>query len=127
MFCRGSFADRHGYGVHRKVFNDVIAQEQTFLTTNSLIKIQEKSDELHGIIGQIPLRTPAFLTNSFEWLKGEQAKTNDQNAAKSLIDAGKFAIESQNWDRLKEINYGLLDQLPKTTREQLNTKIGFGL
>jgi molecular chaperone DnaK len=52
---------------------------------------------------------------------------NDQNSAKSLIDAGKFAIESQNWDRLKEINYGLLDQLPKTTRDQLNTKIGFGL
>ena len=72
-----------------------IAQEQTFLTTNSPIKIQEKSDELHSIIGQIRWRTPDFLKNSFEWLK--------------------------------EINYGLLDQLPKTTREQLNTKIGFGL
>lgn len=119
--------DENGNDYERKVFNDIFAQEQTFLTTNSPIKIQEKSDELHSIIGQIRWRTPEFLKNSFEWLKGEQAKMNDQNAAKSLIDAGKFAIESQNWDRLKEINYGLLDQLPKTTREQLNTKIGFGL
>jgi len=119
--------DENGNDYERKVFNDIIAQEQTFLTTNSPIKIQEKSDELHSIIGQIRWRTPEFLRNSFEWLKSEQAKMNDQNAAKSLIDAGKFAIESQNWDRLKEINYGLLDQLPKTTREQLNTKIGFGL
>jgi molecular chaperone DnaK len=119
--------DENGNDYERKVFNDIAAQEQTFLTTNSPIKIQEKSDELHSIMGQIRWRTPEFLKNSFEWLKGEQAKMNDQNAAKSLIDAGKFAIESQNWDRLKEINYGLLDQLPKTTREQLNTKIGFGL
>lgn len=119
--------DENGNDYERKVFNDIIAQEETFLTTNSPIKIQEKSDELHSIMGQIRWRTPEFLKNSFEWLKGEQAKMNDQNAAKSLIDAGKFAIESQNWDRLKEINYGLLDQLPKTTRDQLNTKIGFGL
>ena len=118
--------DENGNDYERKVFNDIVAQEQTFLTTNSPIKIQEKSDELHSIIGQIRWRTPEFLKNSFEWLKGEQAKMNDQNAAKSLIDAGKFAIESQNWDRLKEINYGLLDQLPKTARDQLNTKIGFG-
>jgi len=119
--------DENGNDYERKVFNDIVAQEQTFLTTNSPIKIQEKSDELHSIIGQIRWRTPEFLKNSFEWLKGEQAKMREQNTAKSLIDAGKFAIESQNWDRLKEINYGLLDQLPKTTRDQLNTKIGFGL
>ena len=119
--------DGNGNDYERKVFNDIISKEQTFLTTNSPIKIQEKSDELHSIMGQIRWRTPDFLTSSFEWLRGEQAKMNDQSVAKSLIDAGKFAIESKNWDRLKEINYGLLDQLPKTTREQLNTKIGFGL
>jgi molecular chaperone DnaK len=119
--------NENGNDHERKVFNDIVSQEQTFLTTNSPIKIQEKSDELHSIIGQIRWRTPEFLKNSFNWLKEEQAKMNDQTTAKSLIDAGKFAIESQNWDRLKEINYGLLDLLPKRTREQLNTKIGFGL
>jgi molecular chaperone DnaK len=52
---------------------------------------------------------------------------NDQRQAKSLVDAGKFAIESQNWDRLKEINYGLIDLLPRGAKEQIATKIGFGL
>jgi molecular chaperone DnaK len=52
---------------------------------------------------------------------------NDQTQAKSLIDAGKFAVESQNWDRLREINFGLLDLLPRGAKEQITTKIGFGL
>lgn len=52
---------------------------------------------------------------------------NDANQAKSLIEAGTFALESQNWDRLKDVNYGLLDLLPRGAREEVNTKIGFGL
>ena len=63
----------------------------------------------------------------FNWLKGEQPKMNDQTQAKSLVDAGKFAVESQNWDRLREINFGLLDLLPRGAKEQITTKIGFGL
>jgi molecular chaperone DnaK len=97
------------------------------MSTNSPIKIQEKSDELQSIIGQIKWRTPDFLTGIFNWLKGEQTKMNDQTQAKSLVDAGKFAVESQNWDRLREINFGLLDLLPKGAKEQITTKIGFGL
>jgi molecular chaperone DnaK len=42
---------------------------------------------------------------------------NDQTQAKSLIDAGNFAIESQNWDRLREINFNLLDLLPRGTKD----------
>lgn len=111
----------------RKTYNDIVAQEEAFMSTNSPIKIQEKSDELHSIIGQIRWRTPDFLTGIFNWLKGEQPKMNDQTQAKSLVDAGKFAVESQNWDRLREINFGLLDLLPRGAKEQITTKIGFGL
>lgn len=111
----------------RKTFNDIVTQEQAFFSTNNPIKIQEKSDELHNIIHQINWRTPDFLTKVFNWLKAEHPKMNDQTQAKSLIDAGKFAIESQNWDRLREINYGLLDLLPSGPKQQLSTKIGFGI
>ena len=111
----------------RKVFNDIISQENAFMATKSPVKIQEKSDELQSIIGQIRWRTPDFLKGIFNWLKQEQAKMNDQSQAKSLIDAGNFAVESQNWDRLKEINFGLLDLLPKGSKEVITTKIGFGL
>lgn len=119
--------NQNGNDHERKVFNDIVSAEPTFMTTNSPIKIQEKSDELHSIMGQIRWRTPDYLVSVFNWLKGEQTKMNDQTQAKSQVDAGKFAVESQNWDRLREINYSLLDLLPKNAREQINTKIGFGL
>ena len=119
--------DDSGNDHERKTYNDIVSQEEAFMSTNSPVKIQEKSDELQSIIGQIRWRTPDFLTGVFIWLKGEQPKMNDQTQAKSLIDAGKFAVESQNWDRLREINFGLIDLLPRGAREQITTKIGFGL
>lgn len=119
--------NENGNDHERKVFNDLIANEATFLTSNNPIKIQEKSDELYGIMNQIRWRTPAWLTGLYNWLKEEQTKMNDQPQAKSQIDAGKSAIESQNWDRLREVNYGLLELLPKSSREQIDTKIGFGI
>jgi molecular chaperone DnaK len=119
--------NENGNDYERKAFNDIVSSESTFMTTNSPIKIQEKSDELHGIIGKIHWRIPTFLISVYNWLKSEQSKMNDQTQAKSQVDAGRFAIESQNWDRLKEINYGLLDLLPRNAREQIDTKIGFGL
>lgn len=119
--------DNSGNDHERKTYNDIVSQEEAFMSTNSPIKIQEKSDELQSIIGQIRWRTPDFLTGIFNWLKGEHPKMNDQTQAKSLVDAGKFAVESQNWDRLREINFGLLDLLPRGTKEQITTKIGFGL
>lgn len=111
----------------RKTYNDIVSQEGAFMTTKSPLKIQEKSDELQAIIGQIRWRTPEFLKGIFAYLVENQAKMNDQSQAKSLIDAGKFAIESQNWDRLREINFGLFDLMPKGSKDEISTKIGFGL
>ena len=110
-----------------KAYNDIVSQEEIFMSTNSPLKIQEKSDELYGIIHQLRWRTPAYLIDIFNWLKGEQPRMNDQPQAKSLLDAGKFAIESENWNRLREIDYGLLDLLPRGSKEHAATKIGFGI
>ena len=52
---------------------------------------------------------------------------NDQVQAKSLFEAGRFSLQNQNWERLREINYGLLDLLPRGTRDEINHKIGFGM
>jgi molecular chaperone DnaK len=119
--------DENGNDHERKTFNDIVAQESAFFATNSPIKIQEKSDELHSIIGKIRWRTPDFLTNIFQWCKNNQTKMNDQTQAKSLVDAGNFAIESENWERLSEINSGLLNLLPKGAEKEATTRIGFGL
>ena len=119
--------DEGGNDHERKIFNDIVAQEDAFMASNSPIRIQEKSDDLQSIIGEIKWRTPAFLTGVFNWLKSEQPKMNNQTQAKSMIDAGKFALESENWERLKEVNFGLIDLLPKSSKDHISTKIGFGL
>lgn len=119
--------DQNGNDHERKTFNDIVAQESAFFATNSPLKIQEKSDELYSIIAKIRWRTPAFLKDIFQWCKNNQTRMNDQAQAKSLIDAGNFALESQNWERLSEINSGLLNLLPRGAEKEATTRIGFGL
>jgi molecular chaperone DnaK len=119
--------DDHGNDHERKTFNDIVAQEVAFFATNSPMKIQEKSDELSSIASRIRWRTPNFLKGVFSWCKNNQTRMNDQSQAKSLIDAGNFAIESENWERLAEINSGLLNLLPKGAEKEATTRIGFGL
>lgn len=119
--------DLAGTDHERNTFRNIVAQEPSFLSSNNPLRIQEKSDELQHITGQIRWRTPDFLLGIFKWLCEQQHRMNDQTQAKSLIDAGRFAAESKNWDRLKEINYGLLELLPRQAREQATSKIGFGL
>lgn len=119
--------DENGNDHERKTFNDIVAQESVFFSTNSPLKIQEKSDELHSIISHIRWRTPEFLVGIFRWCRNNQTRMNDQVQAKSLIDAGTFAIESRNWERLAEINSGLLNLLPRGSEKEATTRIGFGL
>jgi molecular chaperone DnaK len=119
--------NENGNDHERKTFYDIVAQESAFFATNSPLKIQEKSDELHSIISRIRWRTPAFLVGIFKWCRDSQTRMNDQTQAKSLVDAGAFAIESRNWERLAEINSGLLNLLPDGPEKEATTRIGFGL
>ncbi len=119
--------DENGNDHERKTFNDIVAQESAFFATNSPLKIQEKSDELYSIISRIRWRTPEFLVGIFKWCRDNQTRMNDQAQAKSLVDAGVFAIESRNWERLAEINSGLLNLLPRGAEKEATTRIGFGL
>ncbi|MDR1984489.1 MAG: Hsp70 family protein [Prevotellaceae bacterium] len=119
--------DENGNDYERKSFNDIVVQEKAFFATNSPIKIQEKADELQNIIGQIRWRSPKFLLEIFSWLLQEQPKMNDHVQAKSLIEAGHFAANNKNWERLREVNFGLMDLLPRGAKEEATHKIGFGL
>ena len=71
-------------------------------------------------------RTPSFLEGRFQRLIEKPQLFNDQEQAKSLIEAGSLAISNKNFDRLKEINFGLISLLPKTFQQDAKTgKIGF--
>lgn len=117
--------DENGNDHERKTFNDIVAQEKAIFATNSPLKIQEKSDEFHSIISRIRWRTPDFLVSIFKWCRDNQTRMNEQSQAKSLVDAGSFAIESRNWERLAEINRGLLNLLPRGAEKEATTRIGF--
>jgi len=117
--------DEAGNDHERNTFNNIVSQEESFMCTNNTIRIQEKTEEIQGISRQILWRTPDYLTAVFNWLKEKRQKMNDQSQAKSLIDAGEFAVTSENWDRLGEINGGLCDLLPAEKKEEMTTKIGF--
>lgn len=117
--------NEHGNDYERKIFKDIVSQEPAFLASQSPIKIQEWSDQLQAITLQVLWRTPQFLVLIFKDLvQNHRTQFNDQNQAKSLIEAGKFAIQSENWDRLGEINQGLINLLPVTIQKQVG-KIGF--
>lgn len=119
--------DKLGNDYERKSFNDIVKQEASFMATSGPAKIEEKTNELQGIISQINWRTPEFLVEIFNYLTHEQTRMNNNEQAKSYIDAGRFAVESQNWDRLREINYNLFDLLPRGAMQQVSTRIGFGI
>lgn len=116
----------YGNDFEMKVLDEIVKQEPTFLSSNYPQKIQEKIDELWSIIYEIRWRTPAFLKSMFDDLATNyRSRFNDQDLAKSQIEAGRMAIENENWDRLRDINIGLLNLLPNTSRTQVNSKIGF--
>lgn len=117
--------NENGNDYEHKHFNDIVVQEPAFLISTNPIKIQEKTEELHAIVVTILWGTPEFLIAIFKDLSQKATKMNDQTQAKSLLDAGKFAIESQNWDRLGEIDSALINLLPKSVQKEINTKIGF--
>lgn len=119
--------DESGNDHDKQVFKNIVDQEEGFFFTSDPKRIQEKIDELNGIKMGIHLRTPEFLQGLFIHLMEAQAKMNDQMKAKSLIDAGKFSIVNQNWDRLKEVNFQLLELLPQQSQNEINNKnrIGF--
>ncbi|QEM03145.1 Hsp70 family protein [Mucilaginibacter rubeus] len=117
--------DENGNDHERKYFNDVVAQENIIFSSSNPLKIREFAESLHSIRFNIMWRTPDFLVALYNNLSSDLHKMNDASQAKSLSDAGKFAIESKNWSRLSEIDRGLLNLLPKAAQQEATRKIGF--
>ena len=86
----------------------------------------EAIEELTDLGSNILWRTPSFLEARFNRLIDKPQLFNDQEQSKSLIEAGHLAITNKNFDRLREINWGLISLLPKGAQQDERTgKIGF--
>ena len=110
----------------QKLFSDIVGREQSFLNSITPVKIMEAIEELTDLGANILWRTPSFLENRFKRLIEKPQLFNDQEQAKSLIESGNSAITNKNYDRLREINWGLISLLPKNAQQEAKTgKIGF--
>ena len=124
-WCK-KIVDENGNDHDHKIFNEITGREQAFLNSITPVKIMEAIDELIELASNILWRTPTFLEGRFNRLIEKPQLFNDQEQAKSLTEAGKLAITNKNYDRLREINIGLISLLPKNAQQEARTgKIGF--
>lgn len=119
--------DENGNDHDHKFFNEIVGREKSFLNSITPVKIKEAINELVELGSNILWRTPSFLENRFRRLIEKPQLFNDQEQAKSLIEAGNLAITNKNYDRLREVNLGLISLLPKNVQQEAMTggTIGF--
>lgn len=124
-WCK-KIVDKNGNDHDHKLFNEIVGKEQAFLNSITPVKIMEAIDELLSLGSDILWRTPEFLEARFRRLIEKPQLFNDQEQAKSLMEAGHLAITNKNFDRLREVNWGLISLLPKNVQQDAKTgKIGF--
>lgn len=124
-WCK-DIVDENGNDHDHKIFGEIVGRELLFLNSVTPIKIMEAIEELSDLGSNILWRTPSFLEGRFNRLVDKPQLFNDQEQAKSLIEAGNLAITNKNFDRLREINIGLINLLPKSAQQDARIgKIGF--
>jgi len=124
-WCK-NLVDENGNDHDHKIFGEIVGREQVFLNSITPVKILEAIEELLDLGSNVLWRTPEFLIGRFKRLIEKPQLFNDQEQAKSLIEAGNMAITNKNFDRLREINFGLISLLPKSAQQEAKTgKIGF--
>lgn len=115
----------HGNDDERRLFENIVAKESIFLSSSDPSKIRRQTEEMQQIAYSILWRTPAFLQEMFNSLTSDVSRMNNQEQAKSLVEAGRYAVENRNWDRLSEINHSLIQLLPQGAEPEVGGRIGF--
>lgn len=124
-WCK-EIVEENGNDHDKKIFGEIIGREQVFLNSINPVRIMEAIEELLDLGSNILWRTPDFLIGRFMRLVEKPQLFNNQEQAKTLIEAGNMAITNKNYDRLREINFGLINLLPKSIQKEVRGgKIGF--
>jgi molecular chaperone DnaK len=111
----------------RNMFKDVLAREQTFINSSVPERIQAEAEQLNTIRFGILFRTPVFLQGMFEHLNEKRAAMNDQIQATRLLDAGRRAVQSEQWDEVRTICNRLWDLLPEEQQNKGEMRMFTGL
>lgn len=116
-----AIVNQSGNDHERRQLAEIVTREHTFMQSANPIKWEEATGQLRRIAFQILRRTPDFLVGWFQHLTSKREMFNDQLQAKNLIDAGKKHIESEDYERLAEVNGRLHNLLPE--REQASKEM----
>jgi len=82
-------------------------------------------DQLNHIHYGICWRTPDFLVRVFQDLSTDyHSRFNDAALADQLLQAGKQAVENEDWMRLQRVNFDLIDLLPDLERGRFPGETG---
>lgn len=111
----------------RNMFKDVLAREQTFINSSVPERIQAEAEQLNTIRFGILFRTPVFLQGMFEHLNEKRAAMNDQIQATRLLDAGRRAVQADQWDEVRTICNRLWDLLPEEQQNKGEMRMFTGL
>ena len=124
-WCK-SIVDADGNDKDHKSFAEIINGEEIFLNSITPAKLMEAIENIIDLGISILWRTPKFLEARFNRLLEKPQLFNDQEQSKILIDAGRIAITNENFDRLREVIFGLIDLLPKNIQQDVRkSKIGY--
>lgn len=96
-WCK-KLVDENGNDHDHKILGEIVGREQVFLNSITPVKIMEAIEELLDLGSNILWRTPEFLIGRFKRLIEKPQLFNDQEQAKSLIEAGNMAITNKNFD-----------------------------
>jgi molecular chaperone DnaK len=111
----------------RNMLKDILAREHTFINSNIPEKISAETETLRAIMFSIMWRTPDFLRGMYNHLNGKRASMNDQVQASRLLEAGKRAMVSDDWDEVRTICGRLWDLLPEEQQAKEDLRAFTGL
>jgi len=106
---------------------NILAREHTFINSNIPEKISAETETLRAIMFSIMWRTPDFLRGMYNHLNGKRASMNDQVQASRLLEAGKRAMVSDDWDEVRTICGRLWDLLPEEQQAKEDLRAFTGL
>ncbi|MFN8276695.1 MAG: Hsp70 family protein [Chitinophagales bacterium] len=116
-----------GNDYDQKIYYDIVNQEPTFLSSNSVSKIDEFTSLMLSLYWSLWSKHPEEQKKLFSWLRSQKSKMNDPQKADGLVISGDLAIKTEDWSKLSEISRGLMSLLPKNvaTPPDKAKKIGF--
>jgi molecular chaperone DnaK len=86
--------------------------------------LRQKTEEMSSFRFAVLSALPEFHVSIFNWLEQDKHLMRDPQQAQHLLSEGRRAIQSEDLDRLKNVNRRLVALLPETEKNKMGQ--GFG-